>query len=116
MKKIPWKRVVRFLLNPRLLFCLSVAWLLTNGWAYLLFAAGTYWGNPWMLGIAGTYLTFLWLPISPEKLLTLLIAVGLLRLLFPKDEQTLGTLRQWQKKLSVKKAKKKEKENRTGKE
>ena len=108
MKKIPWRRIARFLLNPRLLLCLGLAWLLTNGWAYLLFALGTYLGSGWMLAVAGAYLTFLWLPISPEKILTLVIAIGLLRLLFPRDETTLGTLRQWKQSLLKKKSKKEE--------
>ena len=54
---------------------------------------GTYYGIEWMIAVAGGYLTFLWLPISPEKILTVLIAMGLLKLIFPKDEKTLGVLR-----------------------
>ena len=38
-------------------------------------------------------MSFLWLPFTPEKLVTALIAIGLLRLLYPEDQQTLGVLR-----------------------
>ncbi len=59
---------------------MGIAWLITNGWSYIL------------LGI-GAYLTFLWLPISPEKSVTFMIAIALLRFLFPKDEKTLAVLK-----------------------
>ena len=47
-----------------------------------------------MLGISGAYLAFLWLPVSPEKLMTFAIAIALLRWLFPNDKKTLAVLRQ----------------------
>ena len=47
----------------------------------------------WMKGVAGAYLAFLWLPITPEKIVTVAITILLLRVLFPKDEKTLGALR-----------------------
>ena len=43
--------------------------------------------------VAGAYLTFLWLPISPEKIVTLAIALGLLQWLFPNDQKTLAVLK-----------------------
>lgn len=104
------KRILQFLLNPRLLLCLAVGWMITNGWSYVVFALGTYFGNEWMLAISGGYLTFLWLPISPEKLLTVVIAIALLRWWFPRDEKTLGVLVEMKEKIksAVKKRKKKE--------
>ncbi|MBE6548555.1 MAG: hypothetical protein E7667_06765 [Ruminococcaceae bacterium] len=86
-------RALRFILNPRLLLCLFIAWMITNGWAYIMFFVGTYLKISWMIGISGAYLAFLWLPVSPEKIVTLIIAIGLLRIMFPRDIQTLGTLR-----------------------
>lgn len=83
-----------FLLNPRLLLCLAIAWMITNGWSYILFGIGMLLKINWMRVAGGAYMSFLWLPFTPEKLLTLLIAIGLLRLFFPKDERTLGVLRQ----------------------
>ena len=91
MKKL--QKILQFIANPRLLFCLMVAWLITNGWSYILFGIGTYFGIEWMTGIAAAYLAFLWFPVSPEKLATLAIALALLRLLFPNDQKTLAVLR-----------------------
>lgn len=92
--KTKLKKITQFLLNPRLVFCFSLAWMVTNGWSYILFGLGTYFGIGWMTAAAGAYLTFLWLPISPEKLVTFAIAIALLRWLFPGDQKTLAVLRQ----------------------
>lgn len=88
------KKILEFIVNPRLLLCIAIAWLITNGWSYILFALGTYFHISWMTGIAGVYLAFLWLPVSPEKLVTFAIAIALLRLLFPNDQKTLAVLRE----------------------
>ncbi len=87
------KKILEFILNPRLLLCVAIAWLITNGWSYLMFGFGTYFEIGWMIAVSGAYLAFLWLPISPEKILTFTIAIGLLRFLFPNDTKTLGVLR-----------------------
>ncbi len=86
------KKIVQFIMNPRLLLCLGIAWIITNGWSYLLFAVGTYFGINWMIAVSGGYLAFLWIPVSPEKLATVAIAILLLKLLFPNDKKTLGIL------------------------
>lgn len=104
------KRILRFILNPRLLLCFGIGWMITNGWSYAMMALGTYFGIEWMMAVAGAYLAFLWLPISPEKIVTVAIAIFLLRLLFPRDEHTLGVLRVWQ--ASAREAWKKRKEKR----
>ena len=105
------KTAVLFLLNPRLLLCFGIAWLITNGWSYILFTLGTYLKNNWLLGIAGGYLTFLWFPFSPEKLATVAIAIALLKWLFPKDEKTLAVLHRMYEK--VKKTLKNRKKKKT---
>lgn len=84
---------VRFLLNPRLLLCLFIAWMITNGWSYVLFGMGMMMKINWMRVVGGTYMSMLWLPFTPEKLITIMIAIGLLRLIFPRDRRTLGVLR-----------------------
>jgi hypothetical protein len=92
-----WKQLVRkileFLLNPRFVLCFGVGWIITNGWSYLMMAAGTYWKIPWMIAVSGAYLTFLWFPFTPEKLVTVTIAIWLLNRLFPKDTKTLAVLK-----------------------
>lgn len=86
------KKALSFLLNPRLLLCWGIAWLITNGWSYVVLALGTYLDITWMKALGGGYVTFLWLPISPEKLVTAAIAMVLLRLLFPNDQKTLAVV------------------------
>ena len=92
------KKTLQFIANPRLLLCFLIGWLITNGWSYILFGIGTYLEINWMVAVAGAYLAFLWLPISPEKLVTIAIAVALLRWLFPGDTKTLAVLRRWYEK------------------
>lgn len=89
------KRTAQFLLNPRLVLCWLIAWIITNGWSYILFGVGSYLKIDWMVAVAGAYLTFLWLPISPEKIVTCAIAIALLRWLFPGDQKTLAVLHGW---------------------
>ena len=96
------KKFFQFLFNPKFLLCFGLGWLITNGWSYIMFAVGTYFQIGWMIAVSGAYLTFLWLPISPEKIVTLAIAIFLLKLLFPKDEKTLAVLAQMYKKAKEK--------------
>ena len=58
-----------------------------------MMALGVEFDVGWMIAVSGAYLAFLWLPISPEKLVTFAIAIFLIKLIFPNDEHTLGTLR-----------------------
>lgn len=85
-----WKH---FLLNPRLLLCLFIAWMITNGWSYILFGVGMLLKINWMRVVGGAYMSLLWLPFTPEKVITLFLAIALLRLLYPGDRRTLGVLR-----------------------
>ena len=89
------KKALQFIANPRLIICFMIGWLITNGWSYILFGIGTYLEIPWMIAVSGAYLAFLWLPISPEKLVTFTIAIALLRWLFPNDQKTLAVLKGW---------------------
>ena len=94
------RRWARFLLNPRLLLCLAIAWMLTNGWSYVMFGLGMLLKIHWMRVVGGAYMSFLWLPFTPEKLVTVVLAIGLMRLLYPRDRRTLGTLRRKLKQIS----------------
>ena len=94
------RRWARFLLNPRLLLCLAIAWMLTNGWSYMMFGLGMLLKIHWMRVVGVAYMSFLWLPFTPEKLVTVVLAIGLMRLLYPRDRRTLGTLRRKLKQIS----------------
>ncbi len=105
------KTVWEFIVNPRLLLCFGLAWIITNGWSYVMLALGTCLGIKWMVAVAGGYIAFLWLPISPEKIITVAITIALLRFLFPNDKRTLGKLKALRANIKMKKnAKKQEKE------
>lgn len=111
MIKEKLKKIIEFILNPRLILCFGIAWIITNGWSYILFAIGTYYNIGWMLAVSGAYLTFLWLPISPEKLVTVAISIALLRFLFPNDKKTLAVLIDMKNKVKETVKKKKEEKN-----
>lgn len=106
MKKL--KKFLQAISNPRLLLCFGLGWIITNGWSYILFGIGNWLDISWMKAVAGAYMAFLWLPISPEKLLTVGIAIALLRFLFPEDQKTLALLKNMVKKLKMKYEERKE--------
>lgn len=106
------RRVLEFFLNPRLLFCFGIAWFITNGWSYLFAALGTFLGITWMYVIGFSWMAILWLPFSPEKIVTLFITVLLLRWLFPKDQRTLAVIRREQAALKAVLRRAKEKRRR----
>ena len=89
------KKALQFIANPRLILCFMIGWIITNGWSYIMFGVGTALGIEWMIAVSGAYLAFLWLPVSPEKIVTCAIAIALLRWLFPGDTKTLAVLRGW---------------------
>jgi len=103
MKADRLKRIRHFLrnvfapfLNPRYLLCNGIAWLITNGWAYLFVAFGAWFDIGWMVAVGSGYLAVIWMPFTPEKLITIALSIFLLRLLFPNDQKTLAILRQFQ--------------------
>jgi len=102
------RETVSFILNPRLLLCFGLGWIITNGWSYAMFVIGSWLKIEWMIAVSGAYLAFLWLPISPEKIVTVAIAMFLLRRLFPNDKKTLGVLRELRDKIRTKKREKSE--------
>ena len=110
------KKWVQFLLNPRFLLCFGLAWMITNGWSYVMFGLGTWLNIHWMIVVAGGYLAFLWLPVSPEKIVTVAIAIALLRLLFPNDQKTLAVLRELREKARAKMKERSDEKERTRQE
>ena len=88
------KKAISFLLNPRLLLCFGIAWFFTNGWSYLAVLVGTWLKLHWLIAVGSAYLAILWFPFTPEKILTVIFAIWLLKLLFPNDKNTLAVLQQ----------------------
>ena len=114
--KLRLKKALLFLLNPRLILCFGVAWMITNGWCYIALLLGALLHIDWLTAIATVYAGLLWFPFTPEKIITVIISIFLLRLLFPNDEKTLKVLRDWlaslkQKRNERKSAKEKQKKD-----
>lgn len=103
------KVILQFILNPRFLICFGIAWLITNGWSYIVLTIGTLLDIPWMIALAGAYMALLWFPFTPEKLMTVIIAMALLRWWFPNDEKTLGILKELYAKAKAKIRRRREK-------
>ena len=88
------KKTLMLLFNPRFLLCFGIGWMITNGWCYIGAALGAKFGIGWLAAISTGYMALLWVPFTPEKLITTAIAIVLLRFLFPNDQKTLGLLRE----------------------
>ena len=73
-----YKAEIKPFLKPTLFVSFLIAWFLTNGWAYLLATIGT----GWVRGLAITYISILWLPFTPEKLITIPLAFYIQKTLF----------------------------------
>lgn len=86
------KKWVQALLNPHMLISLGIAWFITNGWSYVAFSLGTYFQINWLRNIGAVWLGLLWMPGTPEKLLTFSLAIIILRVVFPKDTKTLAII------------------------
>ena len=69
-------------MNRKFLLCFLLAWCITNGWAYAGMFMGTVLQLKIMRNVSMAYLGLLWLPCTPEKIITLFIARGLLKILF----------------------------------
>ncbi|HIT58857.1 MAG TPA: hypothetical protein IAC39_04000 [Candidatus Faeciplasma pullistercoris] len=53
------KKIIRFIANPHLIICFGIAWIITNGWLYVMLGLGTLFNIKWMIAIASGYLAFL---------------------------------------------------------
>ena len=100
MKKIfkktaEWIKIILWMIfNPRFLICFALGWMITNGWSYVALGIGVYYKIEWLTALASGYLALLWIPATPEKLLTAALALFFLKIFFPKDEKTLGILKE----------------------
>ena len=74
---------MKVLFNRKTLICFGLAWMITNGWAYIMLGLGMLLKIRILTVISSGYLTFLWLPCTPEKIVTVAISCKLLKILFP---------------------------------
>jgi hypothetical protein len=76
--------LIKYLKDPLLFLSFIIAWMITNGWAYLFIVFGTIFKIKWMLAIGTSYTAILWLPCTPEKLITIPLAIFIKKILFKK--------------------------------
>lgn len=69
-----------------LIICIGIAWMITNGWAYILLGLGMLFEWGWAEAVASAYLALLWLPWTPEKVITIPIAIYLITIIYPQDK------------------------------
>lgn len=81
-------KLIKLFLNWHFVICFGIAWMITNGWAYVFIILGSSLDISWMFIVGTSYVSFLWMPFTPEKLITIPLAILLLKLFFPKDEKT----------------------------
>ncbi|MGI6608537.1 MAG: hypothetical protein ACOX1F_06145 [Erysipelotrichaceae bacterium] len=74
--------IYKIVCNPYLALCLLIAWVITNGWGYLFIIFGYCFKNKTLLAIGSSYVAFLWVPGTPEKIFTVTIALALQKKFF----------------------------------
>lgn len=74
-----FKKYIKPFLTWRILVCYLPFWFLATGWAWLF----SFIGKGWFRAVAIGWLTFLWMPWCPEKLITIPLAIWLHTKLFP---------------------------------
>ena len=79
-------RKVKPYLTWHFLLCFGIAWMVSNGWAYIFFFVGKALLINWMFSIGASYLAFIYMPWSLEKpIITIPLARFLVRKIFPND-------------------------------
>lgn len=81
------KKILKFFLNWRFVVSFGIAWMITNGWAYICLGLGIWFDINWLAGVAGSYVAFLYLPFTPEKLITIPLAILICKIIFPKQKR-----------------------------
>lgn len=66
--------LIRIIKRPTLLLSYGIAWMITNGHAYVLWGVGMALDIQWMKWYGGTYVTVLWIPATFEKVITIPLA------------------------------------------
>lgn len=84
---------IKIIIKPKILLTFGIAWMITNGWSYIFVFVGVHFNNNWFLAVGSAYQAFLWLPITPEKIVTVAISIWLCKLFFPKDKKLQEQLR-----------------------
>ena len=77
MKRL-WTKIKTYIspfLNWRILIIYLPIWFIMSGWTYLFIYLGTRHHVGWMLAAGTFWATVLWLPFTPEKLITVPLTI-----------------------------------------
>jgi len=55
-----WKQKIKPYLKPTMFISFGIAWIITNGWAYIMLGIGIYGHINWAKTIGGAYVALLW--------------------------------------------------------
>ena len=62
-----------------MLLSFALAWIITNGWAYVALLLGSCLKIAWLKNLAAVYLALIWLPGTPEKALTIFLGYAFMQ-------------------------------------
>lgn len=79
-----FKKIWNYIKDWRTFISFLLAWNITNGWCYAFILFGAIFNIKWMKITGWSYLAFLWLPTTPEKLITVPLGVAIKKILFKK--------------------------------
>lgn len=79
--------VWNYMKDYRTFISFLLAWTITNGWCYVFIILGSTLNIKWMKITGWSYLAFLWLPTTPEKLITIPLGVGIKKILFKRRKK-----------------------------
>ena len=91
MKRL-WTKIKTYIspfLNWRILVIYLPIWFIMSGWTYLFIYLGTRHHVGWMLAAGTFWATVLWLPFTPEKLITVPLTLYLYVKLFGSGNEKL---------------------------
>lgn len=71
-------------LTVKMIISFAIAWFITNGHAYMLFGWGMIDDIEWMKWYGGAYVAILYMPFTPEKIITIPLGVWFYKILFRK--------------------------------
>lgn len=82
---------IRPFFNWKFLVSYSIPFMITNGWAWIGVFLFPYYKN-WFTITSVSWMAFLWAPFTPEKLVTIPMAIWIHTLIFKRDKKTRAML------------------------
>lgn len=87
LKKL-WLYIKPFL-NIKILIVYIPIWFIFSGWTYLFIYLGIKFDIKWMYISGSTWSAFLWMPFTPEKLVTIPLTIKVYMKLFKENNPSL---------------------------